>query len=141
MGYKYLIILFFLVPTLNLFSQNKPNPDFQNKKQTDPDVCYVQAKIVKIIPARKKISKQSCKQTPCFATIEIIKVEKTGRTFPVKFTEGQKLKVKFSCSLNKEENKKLPGLKKRDIFKAAIKAKPIMNTNSSEYLIQTYQKL
>ncbi|MCF6242591.1 MAG: hypothetical protein L3J74_14745 [Bacteroidales bacterium] len=141
MRFKYLIILLFLASALNVFSQNKSNPSFQNHKQTEPDVCVVQAKIVKIIPARKKISKQSCKQAPCFATIEIIKVEKTGRTFPEKFMKGQKIKVKFSCSLNKVENKNLPGLKKRDIFKAAIKAKPKMNTNSSEYQIQNYQKL
>jgi len=141
MGYKYLIILLFLIPAINVFSQNKTNPDFQNKKQIEPDICIVQAKIVKIIPARKKISKQSCKQAPCIAIIQIIKIDKTGRTFPEKFAEGQKIEVKFTCSLLPNENKKLPGLKKKNIFKAAIKAKPKMNTNSSEYLIQTYQKL
>ncbi len=140
MKYSYLILLLFFIPVY-ITAQNKTNSNIGNKKQIDPDICLIQAKIVKIIPARKKISKQSCKQAPCFATIEIVKVEKTGRTFPEKFTEGQKIKVKFLCSLKQINDKELPGLKKRDIFKATIKAKPKMNTNTSEYLINSYQKL
>ncbi len=140
MKYSYLILLLFFIPVY-ITAQNKTNSNIGNKKQIDPDICLIQAKIVKIIPARKKISKQSCKQAPCFATIEIVKVEKTGRTFPEKFTEGQKIKVKFLCSLKQIEDKKLPGLKKRDIFKAAIKAKQKLNTNLLEYQIQNYKKL
>ena len=140
MKYSYLILLLFFIPVY-ITAQNKTNSNIGNKKQIDPDICLIQAKIVKIIPARKKISKQSCKQAPCFATIEIVKVEKTGRTFPEKFTEGQKIKVKFLCSLKQIEDKKLPGLKKRDVFKAAIKAKQKLNTNLLEYQIQNYKKL
>jgi hypothetical protein len=140
MRYNYLILLLFLIPVY-ITAQNKTNSNIINKKQIDPDICFIQAKIVKIIPARKKISKQSCKQAPCFATIEIIKIEKTGRTFPEKFTEGQKIKVKFLCSLKQINDKNLPGLKKRDVFKAAIKAKPKLNRNTFEYQIQNYRKL
>lgn len=140
MGYKYLLIFLFIIPSLNIFSQNKTNTDYQNKKQIDPDICRVQAQIIKIIPARKKISKQSCKQAPCFATIKIIKIEKTGRTFPEKFTEGQKINVQFLCSL-KQINNNLPGLKKRAFFKASIRTKPKLNTNTSEYFINSYQKI
>jgi len=136
MKYKYLIILFFLAPLLSISAQNKPLN--KKNKQLAPDVCLVQAKIIKIVSKKRKKLGNSCKQSPCLATVKIIKVEKSGRTFPVKFTEGQKIEVKFSHSF--KENEKLPKLKKRDYFKAQIKAKPKQNSNTYEFLIGTYQK-
>ena len=141
MWFKYLLAIVFFSQIINIQAQNKQDRNFGNNKQTAPDVCLVQAKIVKIVPARKKISKKSCKTAPCLATIEILKIEKTGRTFPEKFTTGQKINIKFSCSLKENENKKLPGLKKKDSFKAEIIAKPKKGTNSIEYIINSYQKM
>jgi len=138
MRYFYLTTLILIFSTIYSSAQNFNKPD-ANKKQIAPDICIVQAKVVKITPARKKISKQSCKKSPCLATIEILKVEKTGRTFPEKFYEGQKIKVKFLSSL--KTTNQLPGLKKKDTFKAVIKAKPEKNSNSSIFFINSYKKL
>ncbi len=141
MWFKYLLAIVFFSLVINIQAQKREDRNFGNNKQTAPDVCLVQAKIVKIVPARKKISKKSCKTAPCFATIEIIKVEKTGRTFPEKFTSGQKINVKFLCSLKENQDKKLPGLKRKDTFKTEIIAKPKKGTNSFEFIINSYQKM
>ena len=142
MKFIYLLLFFFLIGINNLNAQNNtPKPMHGYGKQIAPDNCLVQAQIVKIIPARKKISKQKCKNAPCIAIIKIIKVEKYGRTFNHKLNKGQKIKVKFECSLKEIKEKKLPGLKKGNTFKAEITHKEKLNSKSSEFTISNYQKL
>ena len=141
MEFRHLIIsLSFLFLTVGIQAQQGP---ISGKKNIAPDNCLVQAKIARIVPSRRKVSKQSCKKSPCIAYIKIIKVEGYGSSFPEKFIKKQKLQVKFVYSLKpfKKDKIDLPGLKKRNVIKANITARPKINSNITEYLIYNYQRL
>ncbi len=141
MKFRNLIITFsLLLLAVSIQAQQGP---ISNKKNIAPDNCLVQAKVVRIVPSRRKVSKQSCKKSPCIAYIKIIKVEEYGSSFPEKFSKKQKVQVKFVYSLKPLKNDRidLPGLKKRDVIKAKISARPKMNSNITEYLIFNYQRL
>ena len=134
------ITLNLLLLTVAIQAQQGP---ISNQKSIAPDNCLVQAKVVRIFPMRKKVSKQSCKKSPCIAYIKIIKVEGYGSAFPKKFSKKQKVQVKFVYSLKpyKKDKIDLPGLKRRDIIKVKISAKQKINSNKAEYLIYNYQRL
>jgi hypothetical protein len=145
---KHLLIGILFLTTINVHSQTRVKlPDSRDTERIAPDNCLVRAKIVKVVPRWKKKSKQLCKVSPCLVYINIIKVEQYGSSFPEHFSAGQKVEVSFVYSLKPskkvypDKNIDLPGLKKGDVFKAKINAKPQLGSNLSVFKIYDYQKL
>ena len=140
---KHILAVLFLIVGMSVTAQDFPDrTDAANSKRTAPDNCLVTAKVVRVIPAWKKTSKKICKTPPCILKLRIIKVNAYGSAFPVKLHKDQKIKTIFVYSTKAFDNGKikLPGLKRGDVFDAAIWAKHKMNSDKPEFVISTYQK-
>ncbi|NPA37466.1 MAG: hypothetical protein GXO47_11525 [Chlorobi bacterium] len=135
MKFINLIIVFFVFTKITSAQINENKDRMHNNKRISPDNCLVEAKLVKI----KKKDNLNCKNDPCFARIKIIRVKGYGSSFPVKLTKGQKIKVKFIPSLS--ATGKLPGIKRKDVFEASIKAMQVFNSDKPAYSISTYKKI
>jgi len=76
------------------------------------------------------------------AKIKVIKVNAYGSAFPVKFHPDEELMIWFVYSVKAVDNGKLklPGIKRGDVFDAAVIAKQKMNSNVMEFEIHNYNK-
>jgi len=108
-----------------------------NRLHASPDHCNVTAKVLRVIPARRKVSKENCKTAPCLVKLKIIKVKAYGSAFPEKFSEGQKLTLNFVCPIvdNKDRSS---DLKRRKIIDISIKALPVMHGNDHKFKVYSY---
>jgi hypothetical protein len=136
---KSLIALFLFVTishfTLSQNTHSRENRENrQNKVNPAPGNCLIEAKILKI----KRKDNRNCETKRCIARIEILKVKGYGSAFPVKLVPEQRLKVRFTPSLNKTSE--LPGLKKKDTFEGTLRSKPVFNSNQTEFIITHYTK-
>ncbi len=139
MFYRILFISFFLIAGFSSQAQSFPDrSDVANEKSAAPGQCRMTARVVKILPRCRKISKQKCSNSPCFVKIKVMKINAYGSAFPVKFHEKQKLMVKL---IDAEQSKtKKEKLKRGEKIIATIKAKQAMNRSDTDLLMVSYQR-
>ncbi len=139
---KAVFVLMLFFSAFTVIGQDFPDrSDMANRKKVAPGHCLITAK-VKRIPARKSTSNKECEKLPCVVKVKIIKVNAYGSAFPVRFHKKQKLWVNFVYSASAFDNGrvKLPGLKRRDVFEASVKALQKMNSDKTEFYIYSYTK-
>lgn len=137
----FVVVLIFTALSVN--AQNFPDrSNVANRKKAAPDNCIITAKVIRVVPARKRSSKEKCKNSPCLVKTRIIKVNAYGSAFPVKFHNNQKLKIIFvySAKVFDDGRIKLPGLKRGDIFEASVEAKQKINSDEAEFYVYRYKK-
>jgi len=140
---KMFFVVVFFFTALSVNAQNFPDrSDAANRRKAAPGHCIITAKMMRVVPARKRSSKENCKNSPCLVKIRIIKVSVYGSAFPVKFHENQKLKIIFVYSAKAFDDGriKLPGMKRGDIFEASVEAKQKMNSSETEFYVYRYKK-
>lgn len=131
-------VFIFIISGISVAAQQFPDrSNAANRRHASPDNCNVTAKVLKVIPARRKVSKENCKTSPCLVKLKIIKVKAYGSAFPEKFSEGQKLTLNFVCPIVDNEDRS-SDLKRGKIIDVSIKALPVMHGNDHEFKVYSY---
>jgi len=129
---KHILAVLFLIVGMSVTSQNfSDRSDAANRKRTAPDNCKITAKIIRVIPAWRKISKKTCEKAPCVVKLKVVKIDAYGSAFPLRFSEGQKMTVNFACPIvdGDSETNRSYSLKKGNLIDAVLTARPVINSN------------
>jgi hypothetical protein len=106
----------------------------------------IKGKIMEILEKKDNDSNSVCKNSPCFALVKVLEVFQNNDRFSNFITEGDVFEMFFaftllptSIDLFPNLDKRLPGLKVNDNFKAGIKITPGISGRKEKIEVIDYQ--
>ena len=110
------------------------------------DACTIKGTIITIVDEKDNYNINSpCSKVPCWALVKVNEVLSTGSRFATNITPGDEIKMFFIFTLSKttEElfpnlDKRYPGLKNKDKFKANVACRFQPGEDDCKWVVYDY---